>query len=255
MSMTAGPHAPKQGWQTRWAKQAASLLMQSPLTIIIGFCGILACALINNILMQLLPGLAGYIPAASITAAMGGLVPIAICASLGISEKYGIANQSQVISAIKTFVIAVFTINSILVTIAIIILLSGTKPEIPPESKTQAEIFLYGGIRAISAALFTNLPINALWVVLATQMPTPLNQLRISNFHMMQKCFQPWLAIMLVIMLVAQLNLFIPPLAAMAALIFLSAWLYVAGREIFGGISSNKYSIKIPIAAKTTRQA
>jgi hypothetical protein len=246
MSATGGPQAPEDGWQTRWLTQAAALLLHSPLTILIGFFGVVFCAILAEFFSLILPGIWGYVLRTSIICAVGGLVPVAICASLAISEGHGTAKQEDIKDSLKSFMVTVFFLNSLIISLAVIMLTMqinmGASVAIPERS--EIDTFLNGGIATVSGGLFATLPVNVLWVTLVTQMPMSFSETRMSGFLMIRKNFQSWSAIVIVSMLVLQSTLIMPALLGTACLIFLSAWLYVAGREIFGGISSNRYSLE-----------
>lgn len=247
MFVTGGPHKPEDGWQTRWVTQAGDLLLQSPLTLIIAIVGVLLAAIIDIGLSHIFPGIWGYVIYNSISTTIAALVPVSICASLGISEGYGTADREDVIRGLKIFTLSIFLINSVILTIVVIMfLMRVTLGDVPGPivHRDAADLFLHRGVSVIAGGLFVTLPINALWVALVTQVPMGFNELRIAGFLMIQRSFSAWLAIIMVIMLVAQFTLILPATIGSVLMIFLSAWLYVAGREIFGGISSNKNSME-----------
>jgi len=251
MSTTGGPQAPSDGWQTRWLIQAGALLLQNPMTVLVGAFGIALFAILEDITSSLFSGLWGYVFATSITSSLGILVPISICASLAISEKHGTTSKSDMISGIKSILIVLFLINSVIISMAALMIVSEVNMagSISQPPRSDADLFLSGAVPAVAGSLFAALPVNALWVALVTQMAMSFSEMRMTGFMLIKRSFHAWAAIILVTMVLAQFTLVMPALVGAALLIFLSAWLYVAAREIFGGISSNTYSMEARASA------
>ena len=167
-----------------------------------------------------------------------------ICASLGVSEGYGIARISDVIKGFLGFVITVFVVFNItiIVTLGIIMIAGDPISNLPDSSsRNQIDTFVFGGIISVCVAFYASIPMNIFWFGLVTQMPMPLMQLFMSNLKLVNRVFWPWFMLISGTLVMVQFAIILPAFVGMAILIFLSAWIYVAGREIFGGISSNQY--------------
>lgn len=238
---------PKDGWQTRWFIQAAALLLQSPGAILTGLLGLVLISMLDLLIAPLFHGLWAYVVYSSLISAIAISVPISVCRSLSLSESYGATPIIQMTSGLKIIAVTILFINSITVSIAVILLLFqislGEVPTLP--ERYGIEAFLDGGITAVGSALFSSILVNALWSPLITQMPMSFDQVRLTGVQMITKCFHVWSAIIIVTALSAHATLIISPVISSIILIYLSAWHYVAAREIFGGISSNKFSMEV----------
>jgi hypothetical protein len=244
MSTSSGPYAPEEGWQTRWVIQAAGLLVRSPVTIIIGILAMSFMGILESIVGSFTTGIWGYAARSPFTAAIAMLVPVLISASLAIHEGHGIADKDDIKKALFTLMKIVFLLEAVLVVVAIALtvnkvsLVSGVK--LPDRS--QIDLAMASGVAAVVSGMFTTLIFNPLWSVLVTQIPMDFSQIRMTGHQMIRKSFSAWSALIFVMMISSQATLLLPAPAGMAVMIFVCVWLYVAAREIFGGISSNSYS-------------
>lgn len=246
-----GPNAPLEGWQTRWLKQAIGLLLQTPLAILIGLVGLIICAIIEDIVAFFILGVWGYILKVSITAMFGGLVPITICATLAIAEGHGTAKYEDIKSGLKNYMMIAFLLNTLIVFLAVVLQTMQINFEVNLEAtsdvmqRTGVDHFLYGGLMSITNGLIITMPVNILWIALISQMPMSPRKTLMSGILLIKKSFNAWNALILVTLFTTTLTLAIPTHFGIMLLIILSAWLYVAAREIFGGISSNRYSMEV----------
>ena len=249
MSASGVPHKPKEGWQTRWVLQSGGLLLRFPLISIIGICGIMLCAMLNAGLMPVFSdwGFVGDVSSKIILFFPAMLVPVVICACLGISEGHGIASWSDIIKGLWIYIVVVFFHNVFVSILAIIMF------ELSPDESSKlinyrsddflfdrSDDFLYDGISLISRVFCLTFPFNMFWVALITQMPMSLTDLCKTGSKMSLRCFGPWMVIFVVVMYTMLAVSVLPSILGMVIVIFLNVWLYVAARELFGGISSNR---------------
>ena len=242
MSVTGIPHTPRKGWQTRWVIQAGGLLLRFPEISIIGICGILLCAMVYTGSRSVFAdwGYIGIVLSNMITSIPAMLVPVLICAGLGILEGFGIAHRSDIIKSLCVFFIVVLLFNfMVLFTMCFMIFVMNFG-----ETLEFAEIIvdnvLPAGIELIPWVFLFTLLTNVVWVVLITQMPMSYDDLSHTGLLIVKKCHWPGFVISIVQINTFVLVRFCPFWIAIPVMIFVITWLYVAAREMFGGISSNR---------------
>ena len=234
MSTFGEPKRPAEGWETRWALQSWELLLRSPLTLIIGVIGIPACAFVFVLLKGIFPGFYGLLPYIA-TNALAVLVPVGICASLAVFEKHGIGNKADVLKGLRDMIIMVFVYVGVIVTI-MGFLISPEGPVMERGDLWSIRFVVYSIGVAFTVLTF----VNILWVVLVTQVPMSLSQMYWNGKRLISG-IPECKAIYFVTILVTFLSFILPLLLSIPMQFFFSVWLYVAGREIYGGISSNTY--------------
>ena len=244
MTQSIGPKAPEDGWLKRWPAQAAGLLLGYPLAIIVGLAAILLVSAIGAWLSPMGTGFFGIILVISVMGALGTLVPLAVTATLSLSEGYGVIPAGDRGAAIRQIVTATFLMASVTTTLGLLMLLyqihvagGALLPDAMP--RPPEDLFLLRGANAVVRGAIAVMIFNPLWLGFALQLPMDFSQVRMSSTLFMQKAFMPWLTIILVTFLVAEVVMQLPAVLAPGLLIFYSAWLYVAAREVFGGISHN----------------
>ena len=252
--MTAGPHAPKPGWLKRWSLQSAVLLLRSPLTIIIGFCGIIATALLSFTIFSILERMGNihvaFLGSEILPISIAVLVPISICASLAISEGYGIGNKQDVIHSLRDFFGFAFKFNCVILVFMSApfywIIYAGDTSDaqkiisLLKSANSEMNRFLGEGISFVVRVIFASMLHNILWIPLITQMPMSRKEIKLTAGKISNENTLFWLRFVFIVMIATLVAGNLPPIIGMGALIYLSAWLYVAAREIYGGISSNR---------------
>ena len=177
------------------------------------------------------------------TTVLGGLVAIATCASLALREGHGILPARELHSSVRRFTAGIFLITTLLVVVAYLLLSSGidmtmNSAEATPHREESARYFVLG-LLGVSGGIFATLMVNPLWVPLVTQQEMSFSELRVSGVMLMSKSRQAWTAMLVVALLCGFSNSVLPAIAGAALTVLHIAWLYVAAREIYGGISGN----------------
>ena len=238
--MTTGPHPPKEGWLTRWPIQAGALLLRCPLASMIGLCGVLICAVIIDVFVGLLLEFLSDHVSENISLVLvsvpGVCVPVAICACLAISEGYGTVSRSDLMNGLRNILLFVFVV---LFFVAIIVIFTFSEPVL---NQVGMNLFFSRGVSSINAAIVATTGINVFWIPLVAQMPMSMKHVYLSGDQIRsgQQFLFPWIMMYFMILVSALFAVFTHVFISIPVMIFSIAWLYVAGREIFGGISENR---------------
>lgn len=236
---------PKAGWQIRWIKQAAALLLRHPLPSAFFFAAISANGFLTSLLLGLFPSLMGSVLVCAMTTAFGALICVYFMSLLLKTEGYAVVERSDIIGPAKQIAAASFVISSIYMTAAAVVVVWRISNDLLPDSNLAAPqdpsiAMLALGQHSILSSIVAFMCINPFWPALIPSLGVNLSGSTHLNMRFMGRARSIWLAVFFVILVTALSSLALPFLISVALTTLLLAWLYVAAREIFGGISSNQ---------------
>lgn len=243
MSKGLGPHLPQEGWGTRWLQQAAELLLRGPDVLLASAISVFIVGLLGWSALQAMAAISplslwSKVLVVSCLAAVSAVPTLAIFNLLMGLDGRGLRRWGELIVEARQPALFAFLINAVMMTLALTVVPPlDSSPSAPP-SGAVAQVFRIG-IRGQTALLASLIMINPLWIAAIPQVGLAPAQARFSGTRMISGMFPIWLSISMVTMVVSVLVLranFIPGILGYA---FLLCWLYVASREIFGGIDEN----------------
>ena len=247
MSMTTGPHAPKKGWLIRWPVQAGVLLLRYPLVSLIGLCGVLVCSAVMDVSFYILSDILSRDFSILISIVLASIpsvcVPIVTCACLVMSEGYGVAGRSDIMEGLRNILVFILIFTCFTAILSLVIM-----PVIMPDesagffirNRSEMDIFLRKGLSSIFKVVMYTFTFNIFWIVLVTWTPMTWKQINLTGKQVLNNMISVWLMIFLVTVVINLLPLVLHAFIIVPMMIFFFTWLYVAAREIFGGISENR---------------
>jgi hypothetical protein len=245
MGESAGPYQPEPGWETRWIKQALGLLAASPDAVSRFLFSVFALSVASPFVAAAFPGLVGHVLATSLVSSGGAFLAIWVISALMRSEGYPTVSKTEMTPGRNDFLSAVFLVNTVIVTISVMMYLSRALSGADPVSaslpeKSLLDVMLWSGLFPVHSALVAGIVLNPLWVALIPAQGYRFDAARITQMKMATRIKGVWAAICVVLLVFANVSMVLPGALALVLTIVLIAWLYVAAREIFGGITSNK---------------
>lgn len=255
MGESAGPYQPEPGWETRWIKQALSLLASSPDAVSKFLFGVLALGAVSPVLTFAFPGFVGHVLATSLISAAGAFLAIWVISALMRSEGYPTVSRTDMICGRNDFLSGVFLVNTVIVTVSVVIYLSRVSAGAAPVSaslpeKALFDMMIWSGLFPVHSALVAGIVLNPLWVALIPAQGYRFDAARFTQMKMATRIKGVWSAICAVLLIFANVSMVLPGSLSLVLTIVLIAWIYVAAREIFGGITSNNVQ-SAKVAAKT----
>lgn len=243
MNASGGPYAPEDGWQTRWVKEAFRVLTRAPLAMVVILGGIIVLAAITDAVRPFSHGLVIYMIASIVLCVMASVLLSLASWLLAKSENLNIGWDDFVASA-KSFSIFVFVVQTCVMGLSVALHLYNMNmvgsAGIPLPMRSQEDLFLQKGISPFASAFLAGLIANPLWAAICACQPMKFTAMQMATMLMRRKCHNSFMAIMLVSFMAGLSTLVVSSALGILIIIFLTAWLYIAAREIFGGIAKGK---------------
>lgn len=244
MGDSAGPYQPEKGWETRWVKQALDLLISSPEAVAKFLMGVLLIGIVSPVISEVFPGVIGQIISKSALSCAGGFLIIYVISALMQSEGYNPVSNKDGAEARKDFLSAIFLVVNVIITLAVVLYLArfafGASPvsaSIP--DRGPAETFFRNGVYPLYSAMMAGIFLNPLWVALVPSQGMRFDGARFTQVKMFMRIRPVWITIAAMILLVPNISIVLPGFVQLFLPLIMIAWLYVAAREVFGGIGSN----------------
>jgi len=248
MTQSLGPHTPKSGYRQRWMRQAGALMLRAPLTLVVLLVGsallsIPAAAITALARISLgvdLPTAALLMDIFSVPAVVAPLVlATALLLKADLDQPSAWADLWPVI---RSGTVVAFLINGVILLVTTLIF---DNPE--PGDSAQAVFPESGGIFFAIAFLGKSALQNAL-IVCSIYSPFLLagmlcarvsrSEIRAMDLIFRRQNHAIHMEIFFTLVLLAILSLLMGPLGYFV-LAYAAAWVYVATREVIGGISEN----------------
>lgn len=241
-----GPHLPKPGYRTRWPKQALALLGRSPLALIA-----LAGLGVLSLVMPLLISAALYwvdIPSETIrivllmmaTPVLAGAMMFSI--AIYLREDLGTAlNPGHLNASFPSIMVIIFLINGGLLLLTQLLLPPSSEQVMVSGQETIGSV-LFVLLGFLSQTMSSSIVAGAIYspfllagVVGAGMQPKDVRHI---DHTMRHRMYGLHLEIFISIVLLTALAGLLGPFGILVHA-FILAWLYVAAREVIGGISKN----------------
>lgn len=248
MSVTRGPGTPASGWERRWPRQAAGLLLAHPevsVVFLLALCtggGVIFAA--DTLFTY---NAAGYLVFIAVQSFAGALIVITTIASLVAAEGYpldtgpkvrrGIWVYCALIAFCMTVVVALASIAFLAIVLLADIPLGSTPPGAGAAvaARVAADVvFALSGALMIAGVAGVTIPFTMICA------GDSLREAHVNTVLHHLKHRRSATALKLITLFVAFWLDTLPIIAAVAGALFLITWIYVGVREIFGGIDANR---------------
>lgn len=245
MTMNAGPYLPKAGWQKRWLVQALQLAGRAPaaLAVLIAGAILLGGLTIGMALLLVRPNT----PAIAIQAIMSVTAICALPLRLFIgnlllrADARGWRSPSDIMDSSRSVLpvvvgmeVAMLAVSALLGSLNAASAGTGTAPSI---SAIEAALGL--GVAALCSLEMTMWVWSVLWVGALPALHVGTGEAYAMDSALRQKSVRFWLALMAIQFFVRSFVLALPTLLGLGLLFVSFAWIYVAAREVLGGIDDN----------------
>lgn len=244
MSGMIEPRAPSPGWERRWLREAAGLVLQAPLAVILVLAGIVVCGLLINLDTGLPLGISTFLMMIA-TFYCGSLAVCLASRALGESEGYvdRVLDWAPVLRVFRASFPIFFGLSALTGFAAgsaeMLIDLSQTVPEPAPERSFMSVILGDGADYVMSAVILSSF-YGFVCIPCMTMLDVTYDQGITLTMRAANIC-GPMIVRAYAVMI--PLALFVDSLPfwfSVPATVLLVFWVYVAGREIFGGVTGNK---------------
>lgn len=244
MSLSMGPHLPKAGWQKRWVLQSLQLAGRAPAAFVV----LLASAALIGALTIVLAAL--FLQAESSSLAVQSIMALSAVLALPLrvlvgnfimrADARGWRDLSDVMAISRTAL--PFVVGVEIAMLALDLLFGfggGGKEGGAAPALGMAEATLRFGVVAFCAVEMTLWVWNPLWVGTMPALHIGAGEANKLDSLLRQKSLRFWLTLMVVQYLVRSVVLQLPTLMGLGLLFLNCIWIYVAAREVIGGIDDN----------------
>jgi hypothetical protein len=237
LGTTAGPHAPRPGWAWRWPRQALALAFASPagFALLLGSSLVLGAA--SLALALALPGLWALILIIAAVTAASAWPLLAIFTSLLRRDGHSPLPASQVWSLARPLAMTGYLGTVIIVTLGVF--LFPAREAGAPETPEPASLVLGLGLRGIMTLIVTATWINPLWIAAIPGVGLDLAAARHGSRRLVLMAPAAWSVLSFGTIFAGSIVFHLPFALSALWVYLLICWLYVAAREIYGGISEN----------------
>lgn len=248
MSGMIKPRAPSPGWEKRWIVEAANLIPQAPLAVILIFAGIVVSGCLTNLETGMPLGISTFI-LTFVSFYVGSAASCLGMRLMGESEGYveRVTQIRPILDVFRSSFLLIFLLSGVagLVSGMAEMIVANVQMEIQPRAPvTFSRIAASGSDCVTSAILFASVYgfiAMPCMMMLDVGYQRGLALSRIAVGICVDMVLKSYIVVIPAAYVVTSLPFFINiPLT-----IFFVFWVYVAGREIFGGITGNRQKDRV----------
>lgn len=244
MSLSMGPHLPKAGWQKRWVVQSLQLAGRAPAAFVVLLASVGVIGAISMVLAMLFlrPGSSSLTVHSLMSLATIIALPLRILVGNFIlrADGRGWRDLSEVLDVTRTALPFVVMVEIALLTLDLLFGFGSSMKEAgaaPALGMAEATIRL--GLVAFCAIEMTLWVWNALWIGTMPALHINAGEANKLDSLLRQKSIRFWITIMVLQYVVRSIVLQLPTLLGLGLFFLNCVWIYVAAREVIGGIDDN----------------
>ncbi|TNC71543.1 hypothetical protein [Rubellimicrobium roseum] len=235
MATRLGPHPPKKGWALRWTRQAASLLLATPMAFLALATAILTLGALGEAARHLLWG-PGEIAAAGVLTALAILPAVTVSNLILMADGRGRRSLTEIWDIARPLLLPALALAGAQALMNAL-LPGGPAPvdaNLPETWRVaQTGLALYAEAAALLAVL------NVFWLGSAAALGLRPAEAWTLQELLSRREASLFLTLLLMTLALGKVLAVLHPLLGLVLLLAYQTWNYVAGREVLGGLDGN----------------
>lgn len=237
MSAAAGPYAPRPGWALRWPRQALGLAFATPAAFALLLGASLVIGGVSLGLALALPGLWALILIIAGATALSAWPLLSIFTMILRRDGHSPLPAGQIRALARPLAMTGYLGTVVIVTLGIY--LFPAREAGAPAVQEPASLILGLGLRGVMTLIVTATWISPLWVAAIPGVGLDLAAARHGSHRLVRIAPAAWSTLSFGTILAGSVVVHLPFALSALWVYLLICWLYVAAREIYGGIHEN----------------